>query len=307
MKVLYLPIGTQTGTANAFKKFFETYIFDFLSSRDPNSEFLQIASKFKPDWIHMQLQMTEAISPNTILQIRNKFPNIKISNWTGDIRKQPNKYFINISNVVDYSLMSNVGQINLYKNNGCKNIRYWQIGYDPNNFYSIDNKNFKYYVSFVGNSYGNIFPDGSLRTSIVKKIKQTYGNFAGIFGGGYSNKQIPVCNVEEANSIYNNSICVFSMNNFNDVEHYFSDRLLMCLASGRPTIIYRFPKWDSYFVDRGDVLIAENTEHVISLVEECRNNPDWATQIGRNGYLKARSEHSFESRILELANIVCSS
>ena len=112
------------------------------------------------------------------------------------------------------------------------------------------------------------------------------------------------CDIRDTNEIYNNSACVVSISNFNDVSHYFSDRMLMCLASGRPTIAYRFPGSQSYFTDRGDLLIANNDEHVFNLVEECLTKPEWASQIGQNGYLKVLSEHTFESRVLELISIV---
>lgn len=304
MKVLYLPIGIQEGTERAFRRFSDTRVFDFTASRDANTELTNIALEFKPDLIHMQLQMTNNIRFDTIKNLRQKLPNTIFTNWTGDIRKKADPNFINMSKAVHYSLMSNVGQIELYESAGCANIKYWQIGYNPLQYYPKNNSVFKYDVSFIGNSYGNIFPDGNLRANIAEKLKTKYGERAGIFGTGYKRIRVSSCDIKETNEIYNNSACVVSISNFNDVSHYFSDRMLICLASGRPTIAYRFPGYQSYFTDRGDLLIANNEQQIFDLIQECLNKPEWASEIGKNGSLKVLSEHTFESRVLELFSIV---
>jgi spore maturation protein CgeB len=304
VKVLYLPIGKQSGTERAFGRFADTMVFDFTASKDPNNEFIKLALEFKPDLVHMQLQMTNTIKPESIRSLRNQLPRTIFTNWTGDIRRRPDPNFIGISKVVNYSLMSNVGQISLYENTGCENARYWQIGYDPQLYYPKHKKTFKYDVSFIGNDYGNTFPDGVLRTRIAEKLKQKYSNRAGIFGTGYKKIKVHSCDIKDTNEIYNDSACVVSISNFNDISHYFSDRMLICLASGRPTISYRFPGYQSYFTDRGDLLIANDEQQIFDLVDECLKKPEWASEIGTNGSLKVLSEHTFESRILELFSIV---
>ena len=304
LKVLYLPIGSQLGTESAFQKYANTLVFDFLASKDPNGEFVRLANEFKPDLIHMQLQLTNNISPETLKRVKATLPNTIFTNWTGDIRSKPNTNFIKTSHCVDFSLLSNVGQIEMYKNSGCKNPMYWQIGYDPKLYFPKNKKLFKYDVSFIGTNYGKVFPDSVMRSSIAEKIKTTYRDRAGIFGGNYKrNLHIASCNMLETNEIYNDSVCVVSISNFNNVDHYFSDRMLMCLASGRPTIAFRFPGSQSYFADRGDFLVANSSDDIFNLIEECKSKPEWASNIGKNGHLKVLSEHTFESRILELFSI----
>jgi spore maturation protein CgeB len=304
MKVLYLPIGQQEGTERAFRRFADTIVFDFTQSRDPNSEFTRIALEFKPDLVHMQLQMTSSIKPETIRNLKNQLPNTIFTNWSGDIRRKPDHNYIATSTAVDYSLMSNVGQMELHEGSGCKNVRYWQIGFDKQAYYPKNYNLFKYDVSFIGNYYGNMFPDGHIRSSIAERLKNTYSDRAGIFGTGYKKIRVRACDIKDTNEIYNNSACVVSVSNFNDVSHYFSDRMLMCLASGRPTIAYRFPGSESYFTDRGDLLIANDEQQVFDLVKECLEKPEWASEIGTNGSRRVLAEHTFESRILELFSIV---
>jgi hypothetical protein len=312
LKVLYLPIGSQPGTERGFRNIgCDLKVYDFFtesqhkSSNIVCSEFLNVVKAHKPDLIHMQLQMTNVISVDTVKKAREIVPGVIITNWTGDIRKAPDRSFLQMSQCVDASLLSHVGQINLYKSHGCKNPLYWQIGYDPKNHYPKYNTKFKYVTSFAGNAYGgNLFPDSKLRMNICTTLKSKYANKFGLFGSGYGsmgNGEIPISLI---NDIYNDSACVLSISHFNDVSHYFSDRLVMCLASGRPTIIYRFPGYESYFCKNRDVLVAENPTEVPQLVQYCINNPDIANKIGLNGFRKVNAEHSFTSRVLELVNML---
>jgi spore maturation protein CgeB len=308
LKVLYLPIGKQPGTEKAFRDVgVNLCVFDFQkaaqkSKTTANSEFLSHIESFKPDLVHMQLQMTDIITNDSLQKARSIAGNAIFTNWTGDIRKEPSVEFLKRSAFMDYSLISSVGQIAAYTKAGCKNPIYWQIGYDPQIGFPKWNKEFKYDVVFTGNAYpGHLFPDATLRLQIAKTLKSKFGSRCGIFGSGYpSALKVETVAFNQANNVYNDSICVLSVNNFNDVMHYFSDRLLMCVASGRPTITYRFPGVDSYFTDMSDVLVAKNAEHIIELVEFCKNNSDKANNIGLNGYRRVYSEHTFTSRVIEL-------
>lgn len=311
IKVLYLPIGSQPGMADGFRNVgVELKVFDFFSvgersKEEANRTFLNHISSFRPDLIHMQLQMTDVITDQSLIKAREILPEAIFTNWTGDIRKTPNMEFVKKSKLVNYSLMSNVGQIEQYRQAGCKNVLYWQIGYDPKACFPKWNDSFDYDVVFVGNCYrDSMFPDARLRTRIAAKLKEVFKNRCGIFGGGYpSSIKANSIGWNEANNVYNRSLCVLSVSNFNDISHYFSDRLLMCLATARPTITYRFPGIESYFAENGDILVARNIDEVVDLVNFCKSNINKANQIGKNGFMRVSAEHSFTSRALELLSI----
>lgn len=313
LNVLYLPIGSQPGTENAFRSVGTNLrVYDFFSESQSKSKdqvcaaFLHHVGEHKPDLVHMQLQMTDTIGPEVIDRARAIAPNAIFTNWTGDIRTKPAKGFVKMSHHVDYSLLSHIGQIKDYQDAGTKNAIYWQTGYNPDVYFPQNKTDFKYDVVFAGNAYPRSqFPDAQLRVNVAKKLLDRFGTRAGIFGSGYHTSwKVKSADITTMNSIYNNSRTVLSISNFNDVSHYFSDRLLMCLASGRPTIVYRFPGYKSYFANSSDVLIAENPDHVCELVQHCINNPDFANKVGKNGYRRVYNEHSFESRVMELLTIL---
>lgn len=316
LKVLYLPLnspeGVQQGTYDAWEnagvqlEIFDFYLLflDYKHYGTIRHKFLEKVRQFQPQLIHMQLQFTDIIDNATLMQARQLSPGVVITNWTGDIRATAIKNFISLSSALDYSLISSSGQLDLYKRAGCNNVKYWQIGYDPKNSYPKNYTEFKYDIGFIGNNYGKTFPDGPVRLEAAHKCHQHYGDKFGIFGFGYPEKfKAKSCSPLEANEIYNNSVASLSISNFNNVSHYFSDRLLYCMAAGRPTISWYFPGAESYFVEGSEIIYARSYADIIDAVSFCKKNPEKAAEIGMNGYKRAAREHTFTSRIIELLKI----
>lgn len=321
IKVLYLPLNAggniQQGMYDAWQDlpYVQLKIFDFYQMYEQsknkdliNKNFIDIIESFQPDLVAMQLQMTNVISPAAIAAAKLKTNNKCIfTNWSGDVRNQASKEMINISKAVDYTLISSTGQIDLYKSSGAKNVYYWQIGYDHNKFYPLNKNSFKYDLVFAGNAYNNTFADAKKRLDLILELKKYFKEKFGIFGGGYSKEfgdGINSIAFDDLNSLYSESRCILSISNYNDISHYFSDRLLICMSSGRPTISYRFPEYESYFSDNCDILIARSAHEIIEKVEYCKNNSDFANKIGKNGANKVYAEHTYKSRAIELLKLV---
>jgi spore maturation protein CgeB len=311
IKVLYLPLGQQLGMIDAWRNVgvtLETY--DFLGvweSHNKNKDvvarlFLEKVRDFQPNLIHMQLQFTGVIQSHTLEEARKICPGVIMTNWSGDVRDRAIPDFTRIAGALDYSLISSTGQLTMYKNAGCNNIRYWQIGYDPKKNFPLNYQNFDYDISFIGNNYGNTFPDSRLRSGTTSALSSEFGRRFGIFGSGYGSHTRNI-QAEQNNEIYNKSICTLSISNFNDVSHYFSDRLLYCLASGRPTISWYFPGIESYFVEGSEIFIARSAKEVIDAVKYCKAHPEVAAQVGINGHKRVLKEHTFTSRVIELLHI----
>jgi spore maturation protein CgeB len=76
------------------------------------------------------------------------------------------------------------------------------------------------------------------------------------------------------------------------------------MASGRPTISLRFPKWDSYFTDMCDLVIVNDVREIPEKVMMLKNNPELANYIGMSGAAKVFAEHTYYSRVKELVNMI---
>lgn len=310
LKVLYLPIGNQPGMADAFENAgTKLNVFDFWglwertkSKGTVENEFMQQVKAFQPNLIHMQLQFTGLIDASVIDAARRMSPGVVITNWTGDVRADAQKPFLDVARQVDFSLISSTGQLDMYRQAGCQNVRYWQIGYNPKVNYPMNLDQYKYDVSFLGNNYGPIFPDGNLRSGVADTLRSIFGPGFGLFGTGYHPHASSVA-PNQANEIYNQSMCALSISHFNSVSHYFSDRLLHCLASGRPTITWHFPGFESYFIEGKEIFIARSAKDVVDIVNYCKANPSIAKQVGINGYQRALKEHTFTSRVMELLHM----
>lgn len=314
LKVLYLPLNDAESVQQATYDGFTAVgvnleICDFhntwlrtKSLEAVAKDFLGKVQSFQPDLIHMQLQFTGLISADTIRKARALCPNVVITNWSGDIRSSAMPDFVAVANAVDYSLISSTGQLGMYERSGCQNVRYWQIGYDPKVIYPMNKNQFKYDVSFIANNYGDTFPDGRIRSSAAAALQKEFGDRLGLFGSGYGGNVHPLP-PKQMNSVYNDSVCALSISNFNSVSHYFSDRLLYCVGSGRPTIAWRFPGCDSYFVEGKEIFFAQSNQEIIDIVKYCKENPDVATRVGRHGAMRVQKEHTFVSRIIELLYI----
>jgi hypothetical protein len=311
IRVLYLPLGHQPGMADAFRNIgVQLQVFDFYSlwqnTHNKNAiaeEFLQNVRIFRPHLIHTQLQFTGLLDANTIHEARKISPGVIITNWSGDVRQNAVPEFVRIANAFDHAFISSTGQLDLYKRAGCNTIAYWQIGYDPKFNYPLYKDNFKYDASFLGNNYGNVFPEGKLRYNVATQLRNTLGEKFGLFGTGYNPPARSVA-PKDANIVYNDSACVISISHFNNVSHYFSDRLLHCIASGRPTISWFFPGIDDYFKEDEEIFIARNVNDVLDIIQYCKTHVEEASKVGVNGYNKVIKEHTFTSRALELLNLV---
>jgi SAM-dependent methyltransferase len=311
LKVLYLPLNdadnVQQGMYDAWANVgVQLKVFDFyrmfLNHRDVaaiNQNFLDQVGKFKPNLIHMQLQMTGIISVDSLMTARRLSPGVIITNWSGDIRAHVIHEMNIMRSGVDLTLISNTGQLGLYKQAGVNNAAYWQVGYNPKQSHPLNHTEFDYDVSFIANNYGTIFPDSKLRAAAVDVCTKNFGSRFGIFGAGWPNNPRSV-NPSQINEIYNKSISTLSISNFNSVAHYFSDRLLSCVASGRPTIAWHFPGAENYFVGGSEILYARNYQEIVNHVNFCKANPQEAIKIGLAGAKKALEEHTFTSRVLEL-------
>lgn len=319
LRVLFLPINYMAGgrpykgaMVDAFDNVgVQWKLFDFVAQWERTNDveglqtdLIKAVADFQPHLMHMQLQYTGLIKPETLVECRKLIPNVVMTNWTGDIRENLS-YFVSIAPVVDHSLISSVGQLELYRNAGCHNVKYWQIGYDPKLHYPERLSDFKYDCTFVGHHYGYT-PDfkENVRGPAAQQLRAIYGERFGLFGSGFGALNGNVtCTTEESNHIYNETICPISISNVNTLSHYFSDRLLFCLASGRPTISWYYPDCEDDFIGGKEIFYAKSVNDVVDIVGECKRNPEMAKAVGEAGYQKVLNNHTYTHRAKELLKI----
>jgi len=308
----------QRGVYDAFRELgCHLDIFDYFYVYESNrrrvntarQKFIQKALECKPDLIHMQLQHTKVIDAKTVARIKRELPKTKIVNWTGDVRNYVPVTFKKVAQVCDYNLISSTGQLDMFRREVNRDIKYWQIGYDPKLYYpapKVPNK-FEWDCVFVANNNTKEgYPGRPEREKACMLLREAFKDRFALFGNGWpkSYKSRGSIDQKKAITAYHNSLCSISVSHYNDIDHYFSDRLLMCLACGRPTVSFRFPKWESYFTDGCDLLIAKSIPDIVEKVKFLKNNRDRAEFIGKSGADKVLAEHTYKSRVKELLDVV---
>ncbi|MDP2685284.1 MAG: glycosyltransferase [bacterium] len=319
---MFLPLNfgdiVQRGVEDSFRDLgCELNVFDYFSIYESNrrkagvvrQQFVQRVSEFRPDLIHMQVQHTTIIDDKTVLQIKRAFPKTIIVNWTGDVRNAVPDTFKSIGRASDYNLISSTGQLEMFNRAIGKPVQYLQIGYDPKLYYpdSATRTEFEWDCVFIANNNTKEgYPGRHAREVTCKLLQAAFGSRFALFGHGWPKnfKSRGTLDQKKAASAYHRSLCSISVSHYNELDHYFSDRLLMCLASGRPTIALEFPKWDSYFTNNCDLIIATSPEDIVSKVKSLKNNIQLANYIGKSGAEKVLAEHTYLSRMRELLDMV---
>ena len=133
-------------------------------------------------------------------------------------------------------------------------------------------------------------------------LKSTFGERFRLHGDSWpkrfgSSGGIPQKSVAAA---YHKSLCSISISHYNNIGHYFSDRLLLSMASGRPVISLKFPKWETYFTNNCDLIIVNSVEEIPGKLKWLKENKDAADFIGKSGADKVKAEHTYLSRVNEL-------
>lgn len=288
-------------------------VFDYMnmylsnkSARNIRKALIEKVRSYQPHLVHLQIQHTSVIDANTIQTIKKDWPKIKISNWTGDVRAYVPVTYKRIAMIADYNFISSTGQLPMFEGQLKKKIKYLQIGYNPSLYYPDRSlrRNFKFDISFVGHhNTREKYPGAITRTHACKLLQATFNGRFGLFGHGWPRGCTSLGSIaqkEVAKKVYHNSLSVLSISHFNDISHYFSDRLLMCMASGRPTICLKFPNWETYFTHMCDLVIVDDIREIPDAVKKLKKDPDLADYIGRSGSAKVFAEHTYDSRVAEL-------
>jgi hypothetical protein len=307
----------QRGMIKAFSGIFpEVRDYDYLhfqrqgkSAKDVNEGLINVACEFHPDWIWLQLQDTNVLQPETLARIREHLPGCVVSHWMGDCRASVSSYAASICRVTHLSLLSNVGQLPLYEAAGAERAHYCQIGVDwEEDVLGLPDWIPRFRVPdvvFCGNYYGESFPGTLDRVEAIRVLKDK-GIDVGIVGSGWP-REFPVlgqCTVKQQHHVWKRAKVALSINNFNDIERYYSDRQLIAMASGTPVVCKYVPGLEWEFTDGIDCLWYRNSSELLAHVERLLGSEDERIRLGRQGRATICRQHTWWHRILNVLPII---
>jgi glycosyltransferase involved in cell wall biosynthesis len=324
MRVLVLPLNythRQRGQVEAFIKVFgsdNVHELDWLVTHrqgySVGDHIYDEVKRFKPDWIWIQAQGAEEFPTGSLIRIREEFPHCFLTHWMGDCRPIVPSRLAELCRVTHATLISSVGQIPLYQATGARRVEYVQIGLDPEDLGDGPEWDPPFRVPdivFCGGYYGHVdaFAVGTQeRLSAIRRL-QADGFDVGVVGSGWP-KDTPVigtCTTKQSRYVYKRAKVVLSINHFNNIDRYYSDRLLIGMASGTPVLARRVPGLEEEFTHRTHCFMWETHNELIAGATTLLE--DWAimhTVFGRGSPCQAavrhvQKHHTWEARIRQLA------
>ncbi len=300
---------------DAFAKIFggsQIQHFDYLQEQrdgrsvpEINARFVRAALEFRPDWVWLHLQETNIIQASAIDQLKASLPKVPVAHWMGDCRRTVSPYLSMICRSADLTLISSVGQMDIYIEAGAKEVRYLQIGLDWEEDV-IGNPPWTPpfrvpEVVFCGSYYGDLYPGTVDRVRGISALRGA-GLDVGIVGAGWP-AGFPVvgtCAVKQQHHVWKRCKVAVGINNFNDIQNYYSDRQIISMASGVPLVCKYIPGLEGEFENGKHCLWyndeAELVRHVRTLLGDC----GLAQRIGQAGREEVIKNHTWEARIKDL-------
>lgn len=271
----------QRGQVEAFETMFgrdNVREFDWMAlhrqGENPNDRLVTSALEFKPDWIWLQVQSGSPITEAAIQKIRAALPHCLITHWMGDCRLSVSAELAAICRATHATLISSVGQIPLY---GCETmaprVEYVQIGLDPEDLPDAPDWTPPFAVPevvFAGGYYDHVkdFARGTAARLAAVDALARAGIDVGVVGTGWPKhiRTVGQCHVKQSAAVYRRAKVVLAINHMNDIERYYSDRLLIALASGTAVVAHYVPGLEKEFHQGHDLFWVDNPLELVERV-----------------------------------------
>ncbi len=309
----------QKGMEHAFGGIFGPRVatFDYLQlermgmSKDQiNEEFAHAVIEYRPDWLWLQAQDTDIIQGDTLLRIREKLPKCVLSHWAGDMRATVSPYLQSICKATHLTTASSFTQLPLFREAGAQRAEYLQIGLD----WAEDVMGEPDWIPpfrvpeivFCGNYYGTSFPEGTKTREGAIRALQEAGLDVGIVGSGWPSDfpTVGSCGVKQQHHVWKRAKICLSVNHFDQMERYYSDRQLIAMASGTPVLCQYVPGLQKEFDDGHDLLWFVDEKIMVEQAMILLNCPEKAKRIGLAGRARVLRDHTWFSRILGILPVV---
>lgn len=258
----------------------------------------------KPDWVFVQYQYNPVIKPEWFKEMKEINPSGKISLMSVDMRNTLDEITIVAGAHADVCFQK--GRQANYLSKGL-NCHIMQEGYSDLLFYKKDLPK-QYDVVFAGGFYPQLqFPATGERASIISYLCSKFN--MKVFGTGWE-RILPRNNVggfvklPQINDIYNSSKIILSINHYNDIEHYWSIRMIEGMASGNMVITKYIPGLEKYFTNFKDIVWFYSLGDCITLIEYYLNHEEERLEIAKNGAKAVQKDFKWESIMEKAYHIV---
>lgn len=273
-----------------------------------NTMLLGVLENFHPDWLWLQVQDTDVIAAETLLEARRRWPSLVITHWTGDARPSVSPYLASICAATHVTFASSIEGLDQFRSAGAKRAEYLQIGLDwEEDVIGLPDWTPPFRVPevvFCGNYYAQ-FPGAAQRREAIRTLQEA-GIDVGIVGGAWpeGSPVVGACTVKQQHHVWKRARVALNINNFNNLVGYYSDRQLIAMASGTPVVCYAIPGLGIEFEHGKHLLSYRTLDELLSAVQMLLSDDVAAKRIGRAGRAEVIRHHTWFSRILQALPVV---
>ena len=258
---------------------------------------LNVCAKFRPDVVFMQLQTPNVIHPHTVHRMREG--GAVVMNWTGDVRDPLPDHYPHMAPHVNVTLFTNGTDVDKMRAMGY-HADYLQIGYDETIYKLLEQPTYRSGVVFIGNNYGDKFPESRSRAKLVEALRTTFGHKFEVYGSKWGSGARPCISLEEVD-IYHHALVAVNWDHF--VRPYFaSDRILRAQACGACVLSQDYAGLRD---EHPEVVGADTVERMVELVDLRLKTPHITASIGERQAQHVAERHTWGARvssIIALAN-----
>jgi hypothetical protein len=260
----------------------------------------------KPEWIFCQYQHNP-FPFDWFGEMKLINPDSKISLMSVDMRNNLDDATVAAGKYVDVCFQK--GRQEYYLSQGL-NCHILQEGYTDLLFYKQEQEDPKVLdIVFAGGFYPTFqFPATQERVDILNYLCCKFDKIK-VFGTGWENKLPSSCfggfiELPQINDIYNSSKIVLNINHYNDIEHYWSIRMIEGMASGSMMLTKYVPGLEKYFKNFEDLVWFYSLCDCVRLLEYYLTYDDERELIAEKGRLSVQRDFRWESVMKKAHNVI---
>jgi len=305
----------QRGMEHAFRGIFgdaNVAVYDPMERRRQGAtdaivsdEFVGAAVAHRADWAWLQVHHSGSVPAEAIVGLRKALPGCVVSHFMGDLREEVSPYLASVCRACHLTLISSQGQLQMFLDAGAPRVQFCPIAVDWEEDVAGEPEWEPPFrvpdVVFCGRNYGETFPGTVEREEAARALVGAGVDF-GVVGKGWG-PDVPMvghCERHQQSSVYRRAKVVLSINNFNEIRRYYSNRLFVALASGKPVVCRWVPGVEDDLQDGENCVLYRTPEELVGSVRRLLDDRHERDRIGAAGRALVLSSHTWFHRVLHV-------
>ena len=291
--------NTNAHWLKAFKKFGQVEAVEIYGS--DIDLLMKKIMRFKPHHIHLGGSVKNNMVPPDLLADVKKKLNCTVSALYGDAIYS--EYHSELSKVIDYIYITNKTHIRVNKGRGLENFKYMPGPTNPEVFKHYEFRK-KYDIIFIGNN------NQASRLPLLERLSKTFN--LKVFGAGWEGTNLNFSGHvfgEEFSKVCSRAKISIGIvdTKWENLEAYFSNRLVNTLATGCFFISCYTPEMEKIFTNRKHLVWYKNEDELFELIRHYLMNEEEREKIAIEGQKEVYENYTYEKsvkRILDDNDVV---